>query len=402
MRKWLRIWHRWLGLAVLSFLILAGATGSLLAFEHEIDQWLNPGLLKVHWQGTALPAGALMSRIEAQDARLRVSLLPLDTPQGHAAEVQVQGRGGAQSLGFDRLFVNPSTGEILGHRTWGAWQWDAAHLMPLLNRFHRSLTLPGRWGHWLMGGVALLWLLLSVVGGVLSLPPHRPAKAGMPESQTPSIQAPGFWQRWKPAWQIKRGAKGFRLAFDVHRAVGLWTLPLFVLLAFSGASLNLSNEVFKPVLAWCCKVSPHPVASLPAPLAVVQADTLMDADTALEKARALLPRQALDFEPWYISYLPRLGVYRVAFKEPGFREQMLSLRYEQVFMDARSGQLAALFGYDSGTGADRFLVWQYPLHSGKVLGLGGRIAVCLAGLLLALVCVAGLLQWSFRRQAMRR
>ena len=269
--------------------------------------------------------------------------------------------------------------------------------MPLLNRFHRSLTLPGRWGHWLMGSVALLWLLLSVVGGVLSLPLRRPGKAAIPKSQ-----AANFWQRWKPAWLIKRGAKGFRLAFDIHRAVGLWTLPFFVLLAFSGASLNLSNEVFKPALAWFGKVSPHPVSSLPVQHPALSADSLMNASTALEKARDLLPQQALDFEPWYISYLPRFGVYRVAFKEPGFRTQMLSVRYEQVFIDAHSGQVAALFGYDSGTGADRFLVWQYPLHSGKVLGLGGIIAVGLGGLLLVLIGVAGLMQWSLRHRAVHR
>ena len=397
MRKWLRALHRWLGLVVLGFLILAGATGSLLAFEHELDQRLNPGLLLASWHGPALQADVLISRIEAQDPRLRVSLLPLDTQPGHAAEVQVLGSRNAPSLGFDRLFVNPSTGEILGHRTWGAWRLDAAHMMPWVNRFHRSLTLPGRWGHWLMGSVALLWLLLSVVGGVLSLPLHRPAKTDMPKNKAAS-----FWQRWKPSWLIKPGAKGFRLAFDTHRAVGLWTLPLFVLLAFSGASLNLSSEVFKPVLAWFGNVSPHPVISLPVRSSERSADTLMNASTALEKARDLLPRQTLDFEPWYISYLPRLGVYRVAFKEPGFRAQMLRVRYEQVFMDAHSGQAAALFGYDSGTGADKFLVWQYPLHSGKVLGLGGRIAVALGGLLLVLIAVAGLMQWSLRRRAVRR
>ena len=96
MRKWLRVLHRWLGLVVLGFLILAGATGSLLAFEHELDQRLNPRLLLASWQGSALQADVLISRIEAQDARLRVSLLPLDTQPGHAAEVQVQGSSTTQ------------------------------------------------------------------------------------------------------------------------------------------------------------------------------------------------------------------------------------------------------------------------------------------------------------------
>ena len=64
MRQWLRLLHRWLGLAALVFLILAGATGSLLAFDHEIDEWLNPELLRADWTGPALNASELTERIE--------------------------------------------------------------------------------------------------------------------------------------------------------------------------------------------------------------------------------------------------------------------------------------------------------------------------------------------------
>ena len=387
MRQWLRLLHRWLGLAALVFLILAGATGSLLAFEHEIDEWLNPELLRADWTGPALNASELTERIEAQDARLRVSLLPLNTLPGRAAEVQVQARSKEHVLGFDRLLVNPSTGVILGSRKWGAWVLGRAHLMPLVNRFHRSLTMPQRWGHWLMGSVALVWLLLSVAGVVLSLPVKPSAPKSVPSS---------FWRRWKPAWQIKRGAKGFRWMFDLHRALGLWMLPLFVMLAFSGASLNLGNEIFKPVLAWFGSVSPHPVSSLPAHTTGAQP---MAPSAAVQKSREGLPLRARSFEPWYISYMPQQGVYRVAFQEPGFREQLFRVRYEQVFIDAHTGLPKALFGYDSGTRADRFLVWQYPLHSGKALGLPGRIVVGLSGLLLVLMAIAGLQQWRLRRRA---
>ncbi|MGQ0591136.1 MAG: PepSY domain-containing protein, partial [Gammaproteobacteria bacterium] len=39
--------HRYAGLAMTVFLILVGVTGSVLAFYHELDRWLNPELLTV-------------------------------------------------------------------------------------------------------------------------------------------------------------------------------------------------------------------------------------------------------------------------------------------------------------------------------------------------------------------
>src|SRR3546814_15337305 len=94
-----------------------------------------------------------------------------------------------------------------------------------------------------------------------------------------------------------------------------------------------------------------------------------------------------------MSHIPALGVYRVAFKEPGFRKNVGSLRYEQLYIDDHSGTLRSIYGYGSGSLADRFLIWQYPLHSGKALGIYGRIGVFVSGLLIALLCAAGVYLW---------
>ena len=39
----LLVWvHRYVGLAIALFVAMAGLTGSVLTFPHEIDEWLNP------------------------------------------------------------------------------------------------------------------------------------------------------------------------------------------------------------------------------------------------------------------------------------------------------------------------------------------------------------------------
>ena len=42
MRAFLVLLHRYIGLATALFLLMAGLTGSILAFNHELDEWLNP------------------------------------------------------------------------------------------------------------------------------------------------------------------------------------------------------------------------------------------------------------------------------------------------------------------------------------------------------------------------
>jgi uncharacterized iron-regulated membrane protein len=42
MRSWLVRLHRWFGLAIALFLFVAGLTGAVIAWDHELDAALNP------------------------------------------------------------------------------------------------------------------------------------------------------------------------------------------------------------------------------------------------------------------------------------------------------------------------------------------------------------------------
>ncbi|MBS0455173.1 MAG: PepSY domain-containing protein [Proteobacteria bacterium] len=383
--------HRYLGLAMLALLFVIALTGSVMAFEHEIDAWLNPELLRTGHTLAPLPTDELVARVERADARLRVSFVPLDGRPGEALELRVAPRvdaanGQPYELSFDRLLVDPSSAKVLGQRRWGALIFDRAHVVSMLYLLHRKLQLPDPWGMWVTGGVALSWLITSLVGACLTLPRRR-ARPGE------------FWQRWKPAWKIKSGARWQRTTFDMHRAVALWSLPVALVAALSGVYFNLGHEVFKPVVSLFGAITPNPAQTLPRLANGEQRTPVLGIEEAVAQARTHLPPSAQGFVPWYAMHLPRQGVYRIAFKEEGMRERALRLRYEQVFIDDQSGEAKGMNGYDSGTGADRFLMWQYPLHSGKVLGLGGRLLVCALGLMTALLCATGLLVWWSRRRS---
>ncbi len=53
--------HRWLGLTLAAFLVMAGLTGTLLAFNDSIDASLNSRLFRVQ------PRGQKLSPLEVRE-----------------------------------------------------------------------------------------------------------------------------------------------------------------------------------------------------------------------------------------------------------------------------------------------------------------------------------------------
>ena len=77
--------HRYLGLATALFLALAGLTGSVLAFHHELDEWLNPGFYHTSGVGEVLPPERLVARVEQAYPRMQVWYMEFPQEPGHAA-----------------------------------------------------------------------------------------------------------------------------------------------------------------------------------------------------------------------------------------------------------------------------------------------------------------------------
>lgn len=379
--------HRYVGLSMAFFLIIAGLTGSLLAFYHELDTALNPDLFRVEIRDAPrLGPAALTRSVEAVYPQAFARFVSLETHPGHSVRVSVTGRTDAATgrpveLDINEVYVNPYDGAILGARDWGALRVDRAHLMPFLYKLHYTLHVPGNWGEWLFGIVALVWMFDCFVGAYLTFPRGRP-----------------FFKKWRPAWQVKTHAGAYRLNFDLHRAGGLWLWGVLFVVALSGVYFNLNQEVFRPVVSLFGTLTPFPTERLPK-LAHPNHAPKLTLDEALRHARKQLPTHAADYEPRFIGYVAELGVYRVGFEERGRGERAFTLGYEQVFVDADTGAHKALWGYASGTAADKFLMWQFPLHSGQILGLPGRMLICLSGLVTAMLSITGIIVWVKKRRA---
>jgi uncharacterized iron-regulated membrane protein len=117
--------HRWAGLAMAGFLVIVGATGSVLAFRDEIDVWINPDLLTVAARdAAALDPLELRERAAALYPGARIDDASLEVEPGRAYMARVWTKGEGESAALIFVHLDPYTGERLGTRTWGVVSLD--------------------------------------------------------------------------------------------------------------------------------------------------------------------------------------------------------------------------------------------------------------------------------------
>lgn len=150
--------HRCAGLAMALFLVVAGLTGSVLAFYRDLERWLNPELFIVPVRTTP-PLDPLSLRERAEFPQARGGLVSFAGQPGEAFIAWLAPRTDPATdrpcpLRHDRLFLDPHTGEKLGSRRWGEVSLARENLLPFLYTLHYELALPAEIGTWIFGLVA--------------------------------------------------------------------------------------------------------------------------------------------------------------------------------------------------------------------------------------------------------
>lgn len=368
--------HRYAGLTLAAFLVVSGTTGALISFNHELDEWLNPQFF--HAEGKSkLTASQMVARVEDRDPRARVNFLTLNPEAGHSVSVFVEPRvnpenGQLYPLDYNEVFMNPASGEILGQRFWGAFNVNFAHLMPFIYQLHMSLHLPENWGLWLVGGVALLWFLDCFVGAYLTFPHGRLS-----------------FKKWKPSWKVKTNAGGQRVNYDLHRAGGLWFWALLATLAFSGVSFNLHEEVFEPVVSSISKMTPTVFDRREERPLTEPIPTRFKFDEMLARAKVMAAERGLPRKPNGMFYSAEFGVFGIGFGP----EHGTGLGSPWIYLDGKTGRGVGAQVPGTGSFGDFLHDVQFPLHSGQIIGLLGRIIICLTGIIVAMLSITGVIVW---------
>ena len=194
-RKWLTTLHLWLGLGSSLIVVVLCATGTVLALQGPVEEWVNRDVMQVEVQGDRLPLDTLVPMASAAAKK------PYDSVEVPASPNQAL----VFRSGREVPYVDPYTGETLG----GINQAVRDGFM-IVFRLHRWLLLDTAVGRPITG-VATIIFVVTVLTGVVLWWPRRMAQ-------------------WARSLRINKAANWRGLNYDMHMVLGIYAaVPLVIM-----------------------------------------------------------------------------------------------------------------------------------------------------------------------------
>jgi uncharacterized iron-regulated membrane protein len=330
------------------FVVILGLTGSVMAFEEEIDGLTHPHLLRVVPAGPPLPLTALAARAMAAVPGGRVNGYGLGGSPDRSIAVSLTGAS---------VYVNPYTGDVLGTR-------GGPTLLSQIHQLHLRL-LAGSAGRTIVAWSGVLMLFLVVSGLYLWWPVKRIT--------------------------IDRRAAGRRIWFDVHNAVGVFAFVFLLLLSLTGVVIGFES-VTGPLLYRITGSQPYPFNL---PVTARPGAPMLSPDDALAIARAAMPGATAIG----LSVATPRTPYRVALRYP---EDRTPGGRSRVFVDPYDGRVLQAESSRTTAAGTRLVTLNRAIHTGDLFGLPSKILMSLASLAAVLQVVTGLVMWRKRRTAVAR
>jgi uncharacterized iron-regulated membrane protein len=349
MRKLLFNLHLYCALAAAIFVVIIGVTGSIMAFEPELDRLLNPSLFRVTPQGAPLPASALFRAAAAAYPGQRIGSIRLPQGPDESAQFGVKGK---------QVFLNPYTGAILGERA-------GATMLGTIHQLHLRLLM-GEAGSNVVT-IATCVLLFLVISGIY------------------------LW------WPLKRvtiatGAGARRFHFDLHNTAGIFSAAFLLILGATGVAVHFDNrlEDFLHQRAGTRRLVRKMTSEAPKSAAPI------DVDQAIQTALSAMPgTQALVVAPPANAK----AAYLVALRFP---EDLTPGGRSWVTIDQYDGKILSSQNSRTVAAGSRTIIWNRAIHTGDVYGLPTKTLMSLASLMLVVQAITGVYLWWIKLRARER
>jgi uncharacterized iron-regulated membrane protein len=402
MRQIFVLIHRYVGLVMSLFLVVAGITGMFIAFYDELEALIHPELMLVQPTPhlSMIDPITLSEKVQQQYPNAWISRVDLHQRTGNSAVFFLQPRPGLpeSSMSNNQIFVNPYTGELLGERKWGDITQGTINLMPFIYRLHFSLAL-GVVGSYTFGVIALLWTLDCFVGAYLTFP----AKGRQPQNKinliTRILNAKSWLGRWRKSWKVRWHGGLHKISFDLHRAGGLWVWAMLFVFAWSSVAFNLT-EVYAPVMKsiFASQKIEDDLPSLAQPLL----KPALNWQTALRQGRAHM-QQASEKKHFTvnhegrISYNANKGIYTYSVNSS--LDVSEKSQQTEVIFNADNGTLVAQYFPTGTASANTITEWLIALHMAMVWGLPMQIFISFMGFVVAGLSITGIYIWFKKRNS---
>lgn len=359
---WLKV-HVYLALTAGFFFALMALTGSLSVYREELDSLFNPKLTVEQPAGKRQSLDTILAAVQKAHPD-RYGSWTLEMPRSP---------DGMITAWFDKpretffelhaplmVSVNPYTAEVVANRFWG--QTFTTWLLDL----HTQLGMDQ--SGWNAVGVLGFMLMVSIVSGVYL-----------------------WWPGWNgifAALTVRHTLGLMRLAFDLHKLVGLCSAAILLLLAVTGINLSFPGILESLVGA-------SGMAHGETGKAIISTARPNKHPTLLESAefvaRAPFPRAELRR---VTTPTGDSGVYRINLRQGSEINQRHP--YTTVWVDRWSGQMKEIRDPSKFSIGETLMTWLWPVHTGEAFGALGRFLWFLSGISLFALYVTGVVHWLYR------
>lgn len=365
-RRLRKIWmaiHLWLGLTLGLLFALTGLSGSLLVFDHAIDEWLHPDLLLAEGSGVPRPLDEVIASAEEAFPSELARASFIETPRftGGVWIIWCRSDHGSE---FTQVYVDPSTAEVTGRREMGRF------FVSWVYEFHDQM-LAGETGATIVG-LTGLGMVASIGTGIFL-----------------------WWPLWRNSWRAAFAIRGGRrFNYDLHKSMGIVSAIILLVISFSGVYMVFPGWV-KPCV--------HLVLPQSAPVAGDLQSTPIAGKTPITPGQAAeSARQVFADGELKRLHFPDgpTGTYIARIRRAG--EVRRSSGNSRVWIEQYSGEIIAVRDWNRSGAADTFFAWQFPLHNGEAFGLVGRWIVFFTGLAPGVLYITGFVLWWRKRQSRKR
>jgi uncharacterized iron-regulated membrane protein len=339
--------HTWLGITLGAVLAITCLTGSIVVFR-QADRPFRAG---VSSGAISLDrAAGEVSRFVpgARVTRARFPILP-----GDPYVFQIRSAGEQT----ERVAFDGASGRVLGLLpavSWMDWMID----------LHRNL-LSGKVGRKIVGAVGILSLVLSLTAVILWL-------------------ASGA--HWKEFTRIRSGAQ-IRFYFELHRAIGLWSVCFVVLLSATGIALAYSD--------WARSVWESATggpASYHAPRVDASEQATKTLDEYMAAARAAMP----DGAPTELRIPQSAGdAVQLRFRR---NTDFAPTGMNRVYLGPASGQVLSVNLAANWPLTMRLYQLMDPVHYGEFGGTTIKVLWAALGAMPSILFVSGVFFWWLRNK----
>jgi uncharacterized iron-regulated membrane protein len=124
----------------------------------------------------------------------------------------------------------------------------------------------------------------------------------------------------------------------------------------------------------------------------------LDFAPILANAVAEAKRRGWTERLFHVRFAPGYGIYNVGFLPSGRDETSAGLGPRYLYFDHADGRLIGASVPGTGSAGDVYFDLYYPLHTGQIAGLPGRIFISVSGLAVAMLSITGIVIWWRKRR----